>query len=186
MPLTGRFNRVGALAPPLPAGPFDVIVADPPWCDDFGKSSGRAVERHYSTMKLEEICALPVSAIAEPNAVIFLWTTAPMLEKSLEVLKAWGFDYRTNAVWVKDKIGTGKWLRNRHEQILLGRRGKFRCSSLGDSVIEAPRRRHSEKPEQLQDRIEAAFQGMKYLELFARRERSGWTSWGNEVEGVAA
>ena len=164
----------------LPPGPFDIIVADPPWRDDFGKTSGRSVTRHYPTMPLADICAMQVPAA--DAALLFLWATAPMLQQGLAVVKAWGFSYRTHGVWVKDRPGTGKWLRNQHELFLIGRRGKFRCPQVAmPGRIAAPRKRHSQKPEELQDNIEAAFPTMRYLELFARRERPGWIVWGNEV-----
>ena len=169
---------------PLPAGPFDIIVADPPWRDDFGVTSGRAVERHYPTMSLADICALQLPAAK--SALLFLWTTPPMLQQGLAVMKAWGFCYRTHGVWVKDRQGTGKWFRNRHEPFLLGKRGAFRCPKTAmPGVIEAQRRRHSQKPEKLQDIIEETFPGFRYLEMFARRGRPGWTVWGNEVEAAA-
>lgn len=167
---------------------FDIIVADPPWRDDFGASCSRATERHYQTMTLDDICAYPVPAAKD--SLLFLWTTTPMLVKALGVMAAWGFTYRTSMVWDKRVAGTGKWVRGRHELILIGRRGKFPAPQgvkLPESVIESPRRRHSEKPEALQDEIERVYPGLRYLELFARRQRVGWTCFGDESEsGVAA
>lgn len=163
--------------------PFDIIVADPPWRSDFGVSCSRATERHYPTMNLEAICDYPVPAAND--ALLFLWATAPMLPKSLRVMTRWGFEYRTGMVWCKDRMGTGKWVRSQHEHVLIGRRGHFPAPApfaLPASVLHAPRTRHSEKPEVLQDIIERLWPGRRYLELFARRERSGWTVRGNQVE----
>lgn len=170
-------------------GRFDVIVADPPWRDDFGRTCSRATERHYETMDLEAICAYEFPAANA--ALLFLWSTAPMLAQALRVMTRWGFEYRTNLVWDKGKAGTGKWVRGRHEHVLLGRRGGFGAPMPGsiklpESVIVAPRRRHSEKPEALQEMIERVYPGRRYLELFARRQRPGWTAWGDEVDAAAA
>lgn len=161
---------------------YDVVVADPPWTPDFGKTSSRSVTRHYETMTTDDIAAFEVPTA--PDSLLFLWATAPMLLHALRAMKAWGFEYRTNLVWDKGKAGTGKWVRGRHEHILLGRRGKFPAPPPGTlpvSVIQAPRRAHSQKPEELQDMIERVYPGLRYLELFARRRRSGWTCQGWEV-----
>ena len=173
----------------FPEGLFDVIVADPPWRSDFGKTCSRATERHYPTMELEEICSLQIPAAN--GALLFMWATAPMLAKSLRVMTRWGFEYRTNMVWCKDKAGTGKWVRNQHEHILIGRRGMFPAPiagagshrSIPPSVFHAPRKQHSQKPEGLQDMIERVYplgDGHRYLELFARRTRENWAVWGND------
>lgn len=165
---------------------FDIVVADPPWKDDFGRTCSRATERHYETMSLEDICNYDVPAAN--SALLFLWATAPMLAKALHVMTQWGFEYRTNLVWDKGVAGTGKWARGRHEHVLLGRRGGYPAPMQGipgrklpESVIVAPRRAHSQKPEALQDMIERVYPDQRYLELFARRERLGWTTLGNEV-----
>ena len=81
--------------------------------DDFGPT-GREVERHYSVMSLDHIKALPVGEIAAPNGVLFLWALPHMVPKALEVMAAWGFEYRTQMVWVKDRAGLGQWARNQH------------------------------------------------------------------------
>ena len=173
----------------MPDGEFSVIVADPPWRPSFGKSCSRSVTRHYETMATDDIGHLKVPSA--PNSLLFLWATAPMLQQALLVMSEWGFRYRTSMVWCKDRPGTGKWVRGQHELILIGRRGTFpapdvRIASpdrkvLPPSVIHAKRGRHSQKPEELQEIIEATYPGLRYLELFARRQRPGWTVWGNEV-----
>jgi N6-adenosine-specific RNA methylase IME4 len=170
-------------APPLPEGPFDVIYADPPW--QLGNADGRyAPEQHYPTLSLEEI-----RAIAPPtaeNAVLFLWAVNCRLREALALIEAWGFDYGTNLVWVKPSIGLGNIFRNRHELLLFGRRGNLHGpdpEDRVDSVLEAARGRHSEKPEVVYELIERMYPEASKLELFARgAPRPGWVAWGNEVE----
>jgi N6-adenosine-specific RNA methylase IME4/ParB-like chromosome segregation protein Spo0J len=168
-------------APPLPKGPFDVVYADPPW--PLGNSgSEKAPDNHYPTMSFGEIAALRVP-VAE-HAALFLWVPSSLLVEGLKVMLAWGFEYRTSLVWVKDRIGLGQWVRTRHELLLLGRRGAFSVppeASRPDSVIEAPRGRHSEKPLAAYERIEQMYPRCSKVELFARRARPGWTSWGNQA-----
>lgn len=171
-PLTGALGR------------FPVIYADPPWQYDHQTSDNRLVENHYPTMSLEDICALPVQDIATPDAVVFLWATVPMMPEALQVMDAWGFKYRTGAVWVKDKIGMGFWFRQRHELLLIGVRGNMptpKEADRPDSVIEACRGAHSVKPPIVYELIERMFPELKRLELFARTAREGWTAWGNEA-----
>lgn len=166
---------------PIP-GWFDIIVADPPWRSDFGRTDSRSAERHYATMLLADIKALEVPAAA--NSLLFLWTPVSMVPSALEVMRAWQFSYRSGQVWCKPVMGVGHWFRSQHELILLGRRGKFPAPARGTqqrSVIHAPRAGHSVKPEVLQDQIEQTFPNLRYLELFARRQRPGWTCWGNEL-----
>jgi N6-adenosine-specific RNA methylase IME4 len=189
---------------PLPPGPFGAILADPPW--QFNSLWGarpkqteagypsRAVDAHYPTLTIDQIAAMPVADIAADDCVLFLWTCWPVLQKSFRVLEAWGFTYKTCAFsWMKadpwrlfadDKTpfaGLGYWTRANTEPCLLATRG--RPKRLRRDVrqgIIAPRREHSRKPDCVHDRIEALVGG-PYLELFARAERPGWTSWGNEV-----
>ncbi len=170
--------------PALPAGTWDVLLADPPWQYDFAETDSRAIENQYPTMPVEVLCGLAVPGITAEDAVLFLWATAPKLREGLEVMEAWGFTYLTNLVWVKDKIGMGYWARGRHEFLLIGKRGHFPApeeSSRPDSVIEAPRLGHSAKPEVVYDLIETMCPDRTYLELFARSAREGWASWGNEI-----
>lgn len=107
-----------------------------------------------------------------------------MLRESLEVMAAWGFLYRTNLVWVKDKIGTGYYIRNEHELLLIGRRGNLPVPEPGtqpSSVIHAPRTEHSEKPVEFYELIETLYPDLPKIELFARNNREGWKAWGNQV-----
>ena len=174
-------ERMKAVVSP-PTGKYRVILADPPWRYEFSETRNREIENHYPTMDLEEIKALKIPA--EDEAILFLWTTAPKLEESLAVLNAWGFKYRTCAVWDKERKGMGYWFRIQHELLLVGVRGNFRTpdpANRFDSVIRAPRAEHSKKPAIVHEMIEKMFPGERYVELFAREERPGWAVWGNEV-----
>lgn len=169
---------------------YDIILADPPWkfASNSAAKPGRNAMRHYDCMTDAEICGLPVKAWSADNALLFMWTTAPMLERSLAVPRAWGFRYKSQLVWVKDRAGTGFWARNRHEIVLICRRGKFPCpkpAPFADSVIEGEQRQHSRKPDGLQDMIDAVWPGARKLEMFARQMRPGWGAFGNEVTKFA-
>jgi N6-adenosine-specific RNA methylase IME4/ParB-like chromosome segregation protein Spo0J len=173
---------------PLPSDRrYAVLYADPPWhFEVYNEESGieRAAGNHYSTMSLDEICVLPVLDLATDAAVLFMWTTAPHLQESFQVLAAWGFEYKTNIVWVKDKIGLGYFVRNQHELLLVATRGDMPSPSPANrppSVISAPRREHSRKPDEAYALIEAMYPTLPKVELFARQRRPGWDVWGNET-----
>ena len=169
--------------PALPVGVFPILYCDPPWRYEHSETPKlRAVENHYPTLSLEEIKALEVPAA--DDAVLFMWATAPKLDAALAVLASWGFEYRTSMVWVKDRIGMGYYVRNKHEHLLIARRGEGPVpaeTTLPASVLIAKRGRHSEKPEEFYEVIEQLYPGWPKVELFARDTRSGWESWGNEV-----
>jgi N6-adenosine-specific RNA methylase IME4 len=168
-------------APPLPEGPFELIYADPPWKLGY-PDSPHAPENHYATMELDPIKALEVPAAKD--AVLFLWVVSSLLGEALEVAQAWGFELKTTICWIKPSIGMGKWVRNRHELLLVCRRGNYPPpdpEDCVDSVVEAPRGRHSEKPEVFYELIEQMYPQASKLELFARSRRAGWSAWGNEV-----
>lgn len=171
----GKRNR------PLPDGKFSVIYADPPWqYDNSGFSE--AAESQYPTMPLDEICSLPVGDLATETSVLFLWATNPLLPEALQVLKAWGFEYKTNIAWIKD-MGRGKgwFLKSKHELILIGVKEQTpHPLTRPDSCFESDRGTvHSRKPELAYELIESMYPGTK-VELFARNKRDGWYSWGNE------
>jgi len=177
-------EREPEMAPP-PAE-YSVIYADPPWRYEFAPDTSMSVELHYPTMETEEIKGyLSAKGVrVAPDAVLFLWATAPKLEDALEVMRAWGFRYRTNMAWVKDRTGTGLWFRGQHELLLLGVRGSPRPPAPADrppSVLEAPRGEHSEKPEAAYEIIERMTPGARRIELFARRRRPGWDALGLEL-----
>lgn len=174
--------KMSQQTPELPKGKYDVLLADPPWEYEFSVSSTRDIEGKYPTMGLEEICELKVPAA--PNSILFLWVPVPKLREGLRVLEAWGFEYKTGLVWVKDKIGMGYYARGRHELVLIGTRGDMHppeTERRPDSVITAPRRKHSGKPDELYEIIERMYPHGKRLELFARQRRKGWEAWGNEA-----
>jgi N6-adenosine-specific RNA methylase IME4 len=135
-------------------------------------------------MELAKICKLPVGTLATPDAVLFMWTTAPHLRQAFEVLAAWDFVYCTHFAWVKDRPALGYWIRNQHELLLIAKRGDPPAPKGGDrpsSVINAPRREHSRKPNETYDLIEAMYPELPKIELFARGQRPGWSAWGNEI-----
>jgi N6-adenosine-specific RNA methylase IME4 len=179
---------------------FKVIYADPPW--EFkvysGKGKQRSADRHYDTSSLEAIKALPVAPLADDNCTLFLWGVWPELPGALEVIKAWGFEYKTiGFLWVKTSKGApasisadgqglhwglGYWTRANSEFCLLATKGSpMRLSADVHQVIVAPVGEHSAKPAEVRERIMRLLTG-PYLELFARRTVPGWTVWGNEVE----
>ena len=172
----------------LPQKKYGVILADPEWHFQVGSDAWMSTthaSNHYATSPTEEIAARPVEDIAADDCVLFLWATSPMLPQGLEVMKAWGFEYKSSATWVKDKAGTGYWFRNQHELLLVGTRGDVPCPAPGtqwSSVIEAPRGRHSEKPERAYELIEHYFPTLPKIELNARGPaREGWDVWGYEA-----
>lgn len=169
---------------------YGVIYADPPWrFEPRSRETGmdRAADNHYPTMTLDAIKALPVPAA--DDSVLFLWATAPMLPQALEVMVAWGFAYKSSAVWLKTRPGTGYWFRNRHEILLVGTRGDIPAPAPGEqpeSVIEKAQGGHSAKPAVFADMIERLYPTMPKLELFARQARPGWDAHGNEALGNPA
>jgi N6-adenosine-specific RNA methylase IME4 len=191
-----RAKRIAQIAeiakstPALPHGRFPIIYADAPWkmnLDEIG--SLKSFEAHYPTMDLAEIAALPVADIATPDAALFLWSIPAMLPEALEVMSAWGFTYVSQIVWVKDKIGLGYWVRYQHELLLIGRRGNIPTPPERErppSVINAPRREHSRKPDEAYELIERMYPELPKIELFARQTRAGWAAWGNEIAREAA
>lgn len=177
-----RYAEIGP-SPPIPEGRFDLVYADPPW--QLGSpASAWSPEQHYPTLATEAICELAVPAAEQ--AVLFLWAVTSLLRDAFTVIDAWGFTYKTSLVWVKPSIGPGNYVRNRHEQLLIATRGNHPCPSpkrRPDSVLEANRGRHSEKPHRLYELLERMYPHARRLELFARgKPRSGWTGWGNEAE----
>lgn len=171
----------------LPDKKYGVIYADPEWrFEPYSRDSGmdRAADNHYPTSETIEICARPVPKITADDAVLFLWATVPMLKAAFEVMDHWGFDYKSQFIWRKPKIGTGYWNRNAHEILLVGTRGSVPAPAPGtqwESVIDAPLGRHSEKPEKFYELIESYFPNLPKIELNARNARPGWDSWGNEA-----
>lgn len=164
-------------------GKYDVIYCDPPWRYEFSETESRAIENQYPTMSLEEIKDLKIPC--DDNSIMIMWATAPKLEEALSVLSAWGFIYKTCAVWDKEKIGMGYWFRGQHELLLIGVKGKFHApdpENRFSSVYRESRTQHSKKPAYYYDMIEKMFPNGKYLELFARNKHSEkWEVWGNQA-----
>src|SRR6516162_2229453 len=166
---------------------YNVILADPAWRFEVYSVNGmmKTADNHYPTSSVEEFMALDVAGAAADNCVLYLWVTVPMLPEGLRLMAAWGFEYKSHLVWVKDRWGTGYWLRNKHELLLIGTKGNPPAPLQGTqpaSAIEAPVGAHSEKPEIFYEIIEGMFPTVPKLEMFARAERAGWDYWGNEME----
>ena len=173
---------------------FRTILADPPW--QFVNRTGKIAPEHgrltrYPTMKLDEIAALPVASIAAPTAHLYLWCPNALLPEGLAVMKAWGFNYKSNIVWHKvrkdggsDGRGVGFYFRNVTELMLFGVRGKnARTLAPGRrqvNLLATRKREHSRKPDEQYAIIEACSPG-PFLELFARGTRKGWATWGNQA-----
>jgi len=183
-----RDTELAEAPAPLPAGCWDVLLADPPWPMPGRRGSGRSVVNHYPTMEIEQIAAfeLPVAN----DALLFLWAVNSMLPQALEILSVWGFEFQTQFVWVKDQIGLGHWNRTQHELLLLGRRGSFPVpppARRSSSVLAGKRGAHSAKPESAHELIERMVPDGRKLELFRRGPaRPGWDSWGNQAEPAQA
>jgi N6-adenosine-specific RNA methylase IME4 len=176
----------------LPGQRYGVIVADPEWrFEPYSRETGmdRAADNHYPTSITDIIADRCVPDIAADDCVLFLWATVPMLRDALRVMDAWGFEYKSHAVWDKVHIGTGYWFRNRHELLLVGTRGGIPAPAMGDqfaSVMTIARKEHSAKPEQFLELIEQYFPNLPKIELNRRGSaRPGWDAWGNEAEAVA-
>lgn len=162
---------------------YQIIYADPPWRYDFCKDNADKVENHYQTMTNEDICK--ITPPSEDNAVLYLWATAPKLLEALEVMKAWGFKYKTHAVWDKTWVGMGYWFRGQHEILMVGVKGKFSppIPTLRESsVYKEKKSKHSKKPQYFRELISKQFPQCTKIEMFARAKTPGWDVWGNEVE----
>ena len=173
----------------FPTDVFSVIYADPPWQYSNSGWAGSA-ESHYPTMHIDDICALGNKIKTSENAALLLWATNPLLPEAFKVMKAWGFEYKSNMVWVKDKSVYGplpQYVYGRHELLLIAVKGSFRPITMLDSVLEQAKGRHSEKP-RMYASIETMYPDQHYLELFAREveARTNWTFWGGEVEYASA
>jgi N6-adenosine-specific RNA methylase IME4 len=183
-----REKKLGAKQRALPDKKYGVILADPEWKFETWSEVGGAncsAENHYTTSSLDVIKARDVPSISADDCVLFLWATVPMALQAHEVMTAWGFQYVTNFAWAKDKAGTGYWNRNKHETLLVGTKGKIPVPAPGTqwpSVIEAPVREHSAKPEKFLELIEAYFPTLPKIELNRRGPaRDGWDAWGLEA-----
>ena len=175
-------------------GKFGTILADPPW--QFMNRTGKIAPEHkrlsrYSTMKLQEIMELPIPQLARDRSHLYLWVPNALILEGLEVMKRWGFMYKTNLIWYKvrkdggpDGRGVGFYFRNVTEIVLFGVRGSRRTKRAGRrqvNILLTRKREHSRKPDELYPIIEECSPG-PYLELFARHKQKNWTQWGNGIE----
>lgn len=188
----------------LKRGHYRRIEADVPWrfATWSHRGEGRGASQHYDVMGLDDIKALPVADLAAPDSVLLLWTTRVFLEQAFEVIRAWGFSYRTTGLtWVKTQKrlttsdlfglrpehvfkGLGYWSRGNPEWALLATRGKpaRRAGATNvDELLFAPRRAHSQKPDEAAARFAALVAG-PCVELFARRRRTDADTWGNQLD----
>jgi len=179
---------------------YQIIYADPPWSYNDKKGNNPAMGGiTYPTMSLEDIKSLPIKEISDKDCALFLWATMPMLREALEVIKAWGFNYRTCAfTWVKQNplgsgiySGLGHWTNGNAELCLFAKKGTpKRQSKCVKQIVLSPRSRHSKKPDEVRDRIVKLMGDLPRIELFARKPDTliedpswkGWDVWGNEVE----
>ena len=186
-------NGLYELAHHRPLQQFSTILADPPW--RFINRTGKMAPEHkrlsrYSTMTLSEILEIPVHKISSPRSHLYLWVPNALVLEGMEVMKRWGFTYKTNLVWYKvrkdggpDGRGVGFYFRNVTELVLFGTRGSIRTLEPGRrqvNLISSRKREHSRKPDELYEIIESCSPG-PYLELFARHRREGWTQWGDQL-----
>ena len=159
---------------------YKTILADPPW--DINQKGKRGAARHYPLMTLDQIKAMPVKDLSEENAHLYLWIPNGLLQEGLDVIKAWGFTYRSMLTWAKPRLSLGNFIRTASETILFATRGHAPVKFHGQpSWLFAPVQEHSHKPEEQFAIIERLSDG-PYLELFARRRQPGWDVWGNEID----
>ena len=171
---------------------YQIIYADPPWRfkNYNDKTAKKWVGKHYPCMTTEDICQLPIQEMADKDCVLFIWATFPRLPDCLEVIKRWGFTYKTLGFnWYKENqdrgffFGMGYWTRSNTEICLLATRGKPKRASTGVfQIIRYPKLRHSEKPPIIRDKIVELMGNLPRIELFSRHKTKGWDVWGNEVE----
>jgi N6-adenosine-specific RNA methylase IME4 len=164
---------------------YRIIYADPPW--KYGNAMPEYVtepQDYYSLMSTEDICAMPVKDITEQNAVLFMWTTSPHLPEALDVVKSWGFTYKTTFIWDKIKHNMGHYNSVRHEILLVCTKGACTpdVKKLFDSVQSIERTEHSKKPEQFREIIETLYTFGNRIELFARTAPNGWDVFGNQID----
>lgn len=165
--------------PPPPPGTFRTLVVDPPLAYRADYGDGLAADR-YKTMSLDDLEALPVSALAAPDSHLYVWIGATRIPDGLRLVSAWGFEFVALLTWKKPSIGLGTWWRYQTEHLIHARRGGLRTRPGLSNLFEARRSRHSAKPDEAYALIAEASPG-PYLEMFARKSREGWTVWGDEV-----
>ena len=172
---------------------YSVLYADPAWDYDGktqhnGKVGVKSAINHYPTMTLEQLKALDIQSLCEDDCVLFLWSSSPHLDQAIDLMKAWGFEYKTIAfIWDKQKTNPGYYTLSRCEVCLVGKKGKFpqpRGSRKEHQFLSEMRSKHSKKPDEIRNRITKMFPTQAKIELFAREVVEGWDRWGNEVEST--
>lgn len=169
---------------------YSALLVDPPWRFSNYSTKGEAKNpvAHYACMSLDDIAALPVHQLAAPDCAMLMWATAPLLPDAIELMRRWGFTFKSAGAWAKQSstgekwtFGTGYCFRSAAEFFLLGTIGKPKVRSRSvRNLIVAPIREHSRKPDEQYEIVEQLFEG-PYCEVFSRSTRPGWDSWGNEV-----
>ena len=175
----------------FPNKKYNIILCDPPWSyNDKALAGNRGACCNYTVMNIDDIKYLPIHEIADKNCLLFLWITMPKLNEVFDVIKAWGFEYKTVAfTWVKkykngdNFMGMGRWTRANAELCLLCTKGKpKRIRASVRQIIESVPEKHSKKPDIVRDKIIELCGDLPRIELFARQRAEGWDSWGNEIE----
>lgn len=195
-------NCMPTLYPALPASKFDIIYADPPWdyngklqfdrsskaaeaLDATGKIFISSASFKYPTLKLDQLCQMPVDQICNDDCLLFLWATSPHLAQALTLGQAWGFEYRTVAfIWDKMCHNPGKYTLSNCELCLVFKRGRIpqpRGARNVQQLLRSPRRAHSMKPDEVRDAISRMFPTQARIELFARTSSADWTAWGLDM-----
>jgi N6-adenosine-specific RNA methylase IME4 len=195
--VNGPFKRLKVLKqseailaepPGLPMnGPYRVMSIDPPWPYEVRQEDPTHRATHpYPTMSIEQICALDVASIAHDDCIIFLWTTNHHMRHAFTVLDAWGFTDKTILTWVKDRFGTGDWLRGQTEHAIMAVRGNPTVQLTNEStVLHGPMRANSQKPEEFYAFVEKLCPAPLYAELFSRQPRDKWDGHGDEARKPA-
>lgn len=174
--------------PKIPNNTYRVFYADPPWKYNSGDQHSKeeqdtTIGTHYGSMTIMEMCALPIRNMAQDNSVLFMWVTSPLLAECFDVIKSWGFEYKTSIVWDKMAHNVGHYVSVRHEFLLICTRGSCTpdIDKLLPSVVSEKRGEHSVKPEAFRTMIDTMYPLGDRIELFARRPAKGWEVWGNDV-----
>lgn len=176
---------------------YDCLVVDPPWRFRTWSETNQAksASRHYDLMRTEDIAALPVGDLAQRDCILLLWTTGAMQPQAFDVMKAWGFTYKSQMIWRKTtpagkiRMGTGYWARSMHEPVMIGCIGKPGKFSAFPSIFDGVAREHSRKPDEFYDLVNKHTLGMRRADLFSRQNRPGFEGWGYETgkfDGEAA
>lgn len=178
----------------LPTEKYGIIYADPPWNykgqtqhAGKGKPDSGSSQRHYNTLTLAQLKSFPIEQIVADDCLLFLWTTSPHLDQSVELGKAWGFSWATVAfVWEKQRVNPGFYTMSQCELCLVFKRGCIPERKMGSrnerQFLSVMREKHSQKPIEVRRRIERMFPDSKRIELFARKEVEGWDTWGEELQ----